>query len=295
MKPRYLLCFLLLASAWNAKTQIPNSGFETWTNMGTYTNPESWGTLNNKWASSGIFTATEGTPGNPGNSYLKLTSRLIGPWVRNGVAVSGVLDSMNLVPISGFAFSGQPAAFTGQWQHMIFGSTQGSITVVLTKWNTALNKRDTLAKAYHELEGMAMSWEAFSIPFQYDSFDLPDSCIIFMKASGSTPEADDYLWLDDLAFSGTAVAGTLNGQEKPFLVSVYPNPATEGFVTFCFNSPGESNANVTVYTPAGELLFSKDCPVSANQVKLDLTGVAAGIYLVRITSGELVWTAKLLI
>ena len=94
-------------------SQIPNSGFENWTNMGAYENPDSWGTMNNKTAISGIYTATKSSPGNPGSAFLKLTSRTIGTDVVNGIAVSGVLDSISQLPKSGFPFSLRPQSFIG--------------------------------------------------------------------------------------------------------------------------------------------------------------------------------------
>ena len=102
--------------------------------MGTYENPDGWATLNDLTTMSGIYTATKGTPGSPGSSYLKLTSQTIGPNVVNGIAVSGVIDQVTQQPVSGFAFNQQPASFNGKWQHMIYGTSQGSINVTLTRW-----------------------------------------------------------------------------------------------------------------------------------------------------------------
>ena len=128
-----------------AFAQIPNSSFENWTAVGTYSVPNGWGTLNNTTTLAGVYTATKGTPGSPGNSYLKLTSKTVGTGVVNGIAVSGVLDSMTMMPKSGFAYNMRPANFTGKWQHMIYGSSQGSIKVTLTRWDTGTNMRMPVA------------------------------------------------------------------------------------------------------------------------------------------------------
>lgn len=289
---KFFKTIFFLFTTSNLIAQIPNGGFENWIDMGTYSNPESWGTLNNKWASSTIFTATQGTPGNPGSSFLKLTSKTIGPTVKNGTAVSGIIDSMNVVPISGFPFTGQPVAFTGQWQHMIFGTSQGHITVILTKWNSSLNIRDTVAIANKTLEGMAMSWEFFSIPFVYFNMTPPDSCIIFMQASGDFPEVDDYLWVDDLDFIGTV------GLESTNLavinsISVFPNPLTDGIVTISFQSISSAIVNVELYTVSGELIFSEGYSVTSNQIQIDLGKIAEGIYFLKVRDGEKIYDFKI--
>lgn len=291
MKSLKTILFLLVTS--NLSAQIPNSGFENWTDMGTYSNPDSWGTLNNKWAASTIFTATQGTPASVDLYYLKLTSRTIGPTVKNGTAVSGILDSVNVVPISGFPYTGQPIALTGQWQHMIFGSSQGHITVVLTKWNTALDKRDTVAMAYKKLDWMAMNWEFFSIPFTYYSLTPPDSCIIFMQASGTYPEDNDYLWVDDLAFSGAIAAGINEDVEALNSVTVYPNPSTGDLVTISFQSISSLSVGVKLYNISGDLVLSNVYPVSSNQIQLDLGTISEGIYFLKVEEGEKIYNLKI--
>lgn len=61
-----LLALMFVTTISNA--QIPNSSFEDWDNMGTYSNPVGWGTMNNMTSAASIFTATKATPGNPGSS-----------------------------------------------------------------------------------------------------------------------------------------------------------------------------------------------------------------------------------
>lgn len=225
-----IMAMFITASAF---AQIPNSGFENWTTVGSYSNPDGWGTMNNTTAIASVYTATKGTPGSPGVSYLKLTSKTVGTGVVNGVAVSGVIDSLTMMPKSGFAYNMRPANFTGKWQHMIYGSSQGSIQVTLTRWDTGMNMRMNVASGSVTLAGMAMSWANFTIPLTYVDGNNPDTCIIVMKASGSAPTNNDYLWVDNLAFSGT-VTGIENQESFVTDMSIYPNPSSD-MVNFKFN------------------------------------------------------------
>jgi hypothetical protein len=284
MKKSILSAIVFATINCSVNAQIPNSGFETWMNMGSYENPDGWSTLNDFTTAAGVYTAEKGTPGSPGTSYLKLTSKMVGPTVVNGIAVSGVLDPATQQPISGFAFNQQPSALTGKWQHMIYGSSQGSITVTLTRWDAAMNSRMVVATANQVLTGMAMSWANFSIPLVYTDSQAPDSCIIVLKASGNNPTDQDYLWVDNLAFTGN-VAGL--AEQNIFAdLTIYPNPTTENF-TLNLQSKEAQAISLALISVTGEILYSKneDIKVGANSITLPSIGIAKGNYLVRITAG----------
>lgn len=268
----------------SVNAQIPNSGFETWTNMGSYDNPDNWGTMNSTTALSSVYTAQKGTPGSPGSSYLKLTSKTVGPGVVNGVAVSGVLDPLTQKPVSGFAFSEQPKSLTGKWQHMIYGSSQGSISVALTKWNTTTSHRDTIATAVQNLTGMAMSWANFTINLNYTSSVIPDSCIILLKASGSTPTNNDYLWVDNLAFSGS-VAGINEISSSISEISVFPNP-TSDVLQLKLNSILDYDAKIELINLLGDIIYSKNESISKGESTFNIQTKAfsKGAYFLKITS-----------
>lgn len=253
------------------------------------------GTLNNTTTAASVYTATKGTPGNPGSSYLKLTSKTVGPAVVNGIAVSGKLDSTTMMPKSGFAYTGQPVSFTGKWQHMIYGSSQGGITVLLTKWNTSLNKRDTVAIANQTLSGMAMSWATFTINFTYLSTNVPDSCIIFLRASGTNPTNNDYLWVDNLSFTGS-VAGIENQDPDIQQFSVYPNPAIDQ-LNVAFDLLHVQSTEISIEDITGKNIYTKSLgEVGGMQnISIDTDEFTAGIYLIKITSPNGSATRKIII
>jgi hypothetical protein len=286
MKKIFLSFFAVGSFAAISNAQLPNPGFETWMNMGTYENPDGWATLNDLTTMSGIYTATKGTPGSPGSSYLKLTSQTIGPNVVNGIAVSGVIDPVTQQAISGFAFNQQPASFNGKWQHMIYGTSQGSISVELTRWDSGMNMRMTVATGSVTLSGMAMSWTNFSIPFVYTDGQAPDSCIIVMKASGANPTQGDYLWVDNLSFVGN-VAGIEENSSSFSELNVYPNPADDQ-VILSLTSEIEDQLMIEVYSLSGALILTQEVEVTTggNEIPVDLSSVLSGNYLISIRNGE---------
>ncbi len=266
--------------------QIPNSGFETWTTVGSYTNPTSWGTMNNTTATYNLYTAIPGTPGSPGTSYLKLTSKTINGNVVNGMAVSGVIDSINLKAKSGFAFNMQPQSLTGKWQHMIYGSSQGSVKAILTKWNGSLMKRDTVATAVQALAGMAMSWANFTISFTYLNGLTPDSCIIELKASGSNPTNNDYLWVDNLAFSGS-VTGLVNVENLNSNISLFPNPSDEN-LTVELNLAKTSNVTLQLVDITGKMIRENNLGSinGSNKHNFNIAGIAKGSYFINVIANN---------
>jgi hypothetical protein len=280
------VCGLLSVSIY-AQT-IPNQGFENWTNKGSYSVPDQWGTMNNTSAALSVYTAEKGTPGNPGSFYLKLTSKTTPAGVLNGIAVSGKLDSLTMQPKSGFAYSAQPSKLTGSWQHMIYGSStnQGSVTATLTKWNSTTKVREVVATATQTLSGMAMSWANFTINFNYVSGNMPDSCIIFLKASGAVATNNDYLWVDNLAFSGTATFT----EEHAAIVNdftVYPNPASTS-VSIDFNLAKSQNIRIQLMDLGGNLVKEVDMGYvnGATNYLLNTTGIAKGEYFINVISNE---------
>ena len=77
---------------------------------------------------------------------------------------------------------------------------------------------------------------------------------------------------------------------------VYPNPASE-FVMLHFNSIEEGPVNVQIFNTAGQLVKISAIKINKgyNQVKIAVNDIKAGMYLLRISKGELKMTRKFVI
>jgi len=288
--------FAAIAISFSALAQIPNAGFESWTTATGYSTPDNWATLNAMTSADTLYTCNEGTPGYAGSAYLKLTSKTVtGMGVVPGIAVCGTMNTTTFQPTSGFAYTSRPANLTGAWQYMAWGSDMGFVAVMLSKWNSGTNMRDTIAYAYHPLSGMVMSWTTFSMPLTYVSTASPDSAVIILSASGSVPVANSYLYVDTLAFSG-AVAGVASVNAKIESAELYPNPATSE-VSLRFNAPEAGELLVSVTDVSGKVLSKHSCQVSAgsNVISLDTRALPKGMYVVGLISGSYTEDKKLII
>lgn len=275
----YSIIVLVATAAISSAQTIPNAGFENWTTVGTYNNPDSWGNLNSKTAAAAVFTCEKGTPGYAGSSYLKVTSRTVtGMGVVPGKAVCGVIDTTTYLPVSGMAFTGRPAYLKGYWQHMIYGSSQGYIDVKLTRWDAGTNTRVQVASAHTILSGMAMSWAAFTIPMSYTDSNAPDTCVITLSASGTAPTNLDYLWVDALTFFGTQ---GINEYDLNTKISLYPNPSTDRLV-LDLASLNEQKVSVSIIDMTGNIVKSIEIISATSATAIDISDVATGNYIVKV-------------
>ena len=79
MKSKLLFIVAALSLTTAAFAQIPNNSFENWTTVGSYSDPNSWSTLNATTNPLSIYTCTKGTGGasGGGSAYLKLISKTV--------------------------------------------------------------------------------------------------------------------------------------------------------------------------------------------------------------------------
>ncbi len=282
-KTIYFTVALMFVFTISRAQTIPNAGFESWTSMGSYNNPDSWSCLNSITAPMSTYTCMKGTPGKMGAAYLNLTSKTVsGIGVVPGVAVSGLIDQTTMKAKSGFAYNSRPLNLTGSWQHMIYGSTQGFIDVLLTRWDATAKTRVTVASAHNVLSGMAMSWAAFTIPLTYVDSNNPDSCIITLSASGTNPTANDYLWVDNLGFSGT-VSGvsTLNFNGN---VTLFPNPSSEN-IGIDLSSLNDKILMLRIYDVQGKLIKEIQSPEASSNLSLNISDLSKGNYILTVITG----------
>lgn len=300
MKRLFTFCLFVLLQH-TAFAQIPNGGFEDWTNTSGYDVPTGWDNTNVMTSRMSVYTCNKGTPGNPGASHIQLMSKTTtGITVVPGIAVCGVLDTTNFHARSGFAYTSRPTYLTGMWIYMPFGSDHGHILVLLSRWNTALNKRDTIAIVDYQLPGMCMDWAPFSLPLAYQSAAAPDSATIVLAASSSFPVNGSFLQIDNLAFSdsvATVPSGIANASANSALFLVYPNPATNGSTIVSYNSVTGNDVQVLISDINGATVATLNYAafVGTNKLPINVTGMAKGIYTIKVIDGQNNYRQKLVI
>ncbi len=291
-KMKKIILSIMTVACAAAFAQIPNSGFENWTSMGSYNNPDNWSQLNAMTSSMSVYTATKGTPGNPGTAYLKLVSKNVtGMGVMPGIATTGMINMGNLSVTGGFPFTLRPQSLTGAWQLMASGSDSGFVAVYLTKWNASMSMRDTVAMAMQNLSGMVMSWTSFSINLMYMKGGFPDTALIILSSSGMTPVANSYLYVDNLAFAGS-VAGVKENKLNA-KIKLFPNPANDKLVV-SVNSSKITKGQIEIADIQGRNVKSLSNIDFTSATTIDIADLTKGEYLIKISTSEGVISQKFL-
>lgn len=289
-----LLIFILTGIILQA--QIPNAGFESWTSMGTYETPDHWGNMNSTTAPSAVFTTVKGTPGASGNYFIKLTTKDAGGIITPGIIVSGQLNTSTWQPASGFAYTQRAEKLKGKYQFMGYNNDVATIAAWLTKWNTSLNKRDTIATLFKNTSGMIHVWTDFSIPFLYRSTMTPDTAVIMISSSSTSPKKNSFIWLDDLFLDGlvTSVKADVLLEE----VNVFPSPASSE-VNLSFNSDKNYATELLVLDNVGKIISKTevDVRIGYNLLKTDLVRLhpAPGMYFLSLKTPSGTLTRKFII
>ncbi len=304
MKKIFILLFLSIIGN-VAFAQIPNSSFETWDSSAStpgYSVPNGWDNLDSVTHATGIYTCTKGTGGctGGGSYYLALRTQtipLLG--VLPGVAATGkfVISGTTYSVKGGFPCTSRPQSLIGNWEYMAYGSDRGQIAILLTKWNTVLSKRDTVALTNQTLSGMVMLWAGFSINLNYLKGENPDSALIVFSSSGQTGAvANSYLNIDSLAFSGSVPNGVISVTEHTFTSSIFPNPAA-GNANIRYYSPIGQNIQIYITDINGKIVKSiiTESMQGTNLYSLNTLAFAQGIYFVKIINEQGTDVHKLII
>lgn len=273
--------------------QIPNNSFESWSNTGSYQTPAGWENLNQITYSGGVYTCIKGTPGYSGASYLYLSSKtIVGKGVVPGIAVCGTIDTVTYKPKSGFPFSNRPQYLSSYLQYMPSDPIDSSnIKVVLTKWNTSLLKRDTVAFGSSFFNGMAHSWFNNGTFLNYISGENPDSAIIVISSSSTVPKNGSYIYVDNLQFIGNVV-GISENNSKESNISVFPNPSNGDINIDLYFEPDRASG-LLIYDLNGKLIHEVKQLSKSNLI--NVSQWSKGIYNLSITNNNKILTKKLII
>lgn len=238
--------------------------------------------MNNTTASYSLFTAQKGTPGNPGASYLTLQSIAMGSGtnVVQGVAASGILDTVTMKAKSGFPFIQRPQDLTGSWQKGNSSFDPPTINSLLSKWNSTLNKRDTIAYIFYQPTISNYTWANFTIYYTYLSLANPDSCIIELRSGESN---GSFLLIDNLAFYGSVI-GVSESSADFNSIKVFPNPFTNKITLNLSEEFNYSNSSLEIFDNLGKQVFILK-EIEQNK-EIDLELLPTGIYHLKIKNDD---------
>jgi hypothetical protein len=254
-----------------ATAQIPNGGFENWTDMGDYLEPNGWVTFNALTSSFGAGLSCEQVaPGAVGSYAIKVTTlELPGLGMVPGIALVGEADGSS----TGFPYGARPAMFSGKWKGSIADGDQGVIVAFLTRWDPEAGEQVNVGVAQLMASGTVAGWTDFNIPFVYTDAGFPDTANVVVAASFDTGVAGSTIYADNLAFS---TATQVQDQQQGADLVVFPQPARDAITIVNAGMMEEA----AVFGMDGRMVIMQR--VNDRRASIDVSGLRSGVYTVQL-------------
>ncbi len=283
MKTLILFTSLLLVSSINLNAQIPNNGFEDWTNFGIYDDPNGWATMNSLSISSfhSCTKSTDHFPAAVGNYSLRLENNTSLTQTTGSYGLT-VTDTMAYPFQPTFPIVGHPTSLCGYYKYLPQNGDSLWIKILLFDNGIMILDEQIVAIA-------SSSWSSFTIPFS--TYNSADSATIMMAAfypNGplDEPNGNSVLYVDNLSFDNP-ITGIFSLKADINNFVTYPNPANS-FFYIDFKNENQANLKVTVSNTLGQIIKSEI--LQNNQQEIDISDFKGGTYFLEIKSEE--WSQK---
>lgn len=278
-------------------TQIPNTGFENWTTVGSYENPTGWATMN-PYATGPFYSCTKSTdhyPTSVGNYSIRLENntsltQMTGSY---GMAVTNAFD----YPFKpAFPIVDHPNKLCGYYKYNSINNDSMFVRIVLFQKGVVVNY-------FTFINGNSTStWKSFTLPMTYSS---ADSATLYFSAFWPNtptdgPNGNSVLYIDNLSFDKLITSLPLTSRELPsnyILTQNYPNPFNPT-TKIKFGLPKKSIVKLTVYDILGRevsTLVNQDLEAGYHEVKFNAGNLSSGVYFYQLRTGPFVETKKLLL
>ncbi|MEO5675626.1 MAG: T9SS type A sorting domain-containing protein [Chitinophagales bacterium] len=294
MKKCITLCTVLLSifSFLHAQNPVPNSSFETWIDYGYYENPESWGTVNEfTWPFGGNspFTVKKDSNSNGGVLAVKMVTIGYNNLAIPAVMCTGKISFSNFSCTGGFPISSGYANFSGYFKYSPFEDDTCVLFAMLTKWDAANSKRDTVAVSTF-FAGSTPNYSYFSDSFNYHIAEIPDSAQVILSTTKNVFGAPlgSILLVDDISFSDAVGIDDLNY----IGVKILPNPASD-FLNIRLPTTFH-HARFQLFDLLGMKIA--DLPLPDPQNSISVKSLPEGIFFCRVlSSGKLQASGKIVV
>ncbi len=269
---------LILSITITLKAQIPNAGFENWTDEYT---PQNWSTNN---APSAWVTVSRSTNAHAGSYAAKVEIPEYG-----GFPIFPVLTVT--FPVNEYSHS-----LTGYYQFYPVGNE-----VVMSVYTYYFKDGLLAGSGSIDIANTASSYTTFSFDPSGGYNGPADSLWIqfeIVSNSSSNTGIGSYALIDQLSLGGTSDVKLINQNPTGyFLQQNYPNPFNPS-TSIEFSIPEESFVELKVFDILGnEVVTLANNIFAAGTYKTDFNAddLPSGIYIARLTAGNFIQTKKMLL
>jgi hypothetical protein len=271
----FYLFILMLLSVSNVNAQIPNSGFENWTDDIT---PQEWGTNNipTFWT-----TVSKTSAAHTGSFAAKLEIADF-----NGGPMFPVLSTT-------FQVNQSYTSLNGFYQ---FHPTSNEVILAIVAYffkNGGLSATGVL-----DIETASETYSTFNLVIE-GSNEIADSVLIqFLILSESTtdPGIGSYALIDQLSFGQATDVEETNQNPNEFqLAQNYPNPFNPS-TKIIWQSPVSGHQTLKVFDVLGNevaTLVDAYKPAGSYEVEFNASELTSGIYFYRLSAGRFTESKKM--
>ncbi|MCX6273502.1 MAG: T9SS type A sorting domain-containing protein [Bacteroidetes bacterium] len=264
-------------------TQLPNSSFENWLNIGSE-EPDFWVTSNPFTMTGSGVSAEKSTDHVDGLYSLKLINQISIGEDTMSFATNGNIAGAG--PAGGSPVSQNPENFSFHYKYSPAGIDTAFAMGMLWRNDQVNGVTILLDSVLIKLPAQGV-WTYVEVPFSYAAFPWADTVTIAFAAGNvvddyGSPSLGSALWIDQvqLAYGPVGINNT-----DPATNRVFPNPVSD---VLRINQPFQEMVTIEICSMEGKLMYS----IRLNQagqpiLKADISDLPAGQYIYRvITTGS---------
>ncbi|MCX6122776.1 MAG: T9SS type A sorting domain-containing protein [Ignavibacteriales bacterium] len=258
----FFLISLCLATLSVSNAQIPNAGFETWTD-GT---PTGWVTDN---VAPLFIPITQSNDAHSGTSSMQ------------GATIQYLTNNYPAEVSADFSISARYSSFKGWYKFTSVGGDTLYFHAILYKGT------NPIAGAQFFTGVSVSSYTQFNVPMTYFSSEVPDAAMIeIINISSGAYHLGTTYNIDDLSFgSETGVQESVSEKPAGFALSQnYPNPFNPS-TAITYQLPTESMVRLEIYDVMGRtlaILVNEEKPAGQFTATFDGSKFTSGIYFYRL-------------
>jgi hypothetical protein len=287
MKCFTMVLTVLIAFAINTNAQIPNSGFENWTTVGSYENPTDWFTGNSEATFLPATKSSDHYPMSVGNYSIRLENQFpLVDMYSYGFAATTFASCSPSFPITG-----HPTSFCGYYKCFPLNTDTVQIGIMLYKdgvWVAGAQQTSTVTVS---------NWTSFNVPIS--SYTEADSAYIAIAAFFNDtncgfpygPFGNSVLYVDNLSFDNL-ITSIPDLDFRNITFSLFPNPAND-IVNIEVDNTNKVDLTLNIYNVIGTLV--KSVILRQNQEQINVEDLSNGIYMIEIKSDDRTENQKLII
>ncbi|MES2559502.1 MAG: T9SS type A sorting domain-containing protein [Bacteroidota bacterium] len=285
MKTTVLTLMMVACLCFHAHAQIPNNGFETWTNN----DPDGWVTTNGLMLLGNPQSVFKSTDVHSGSfacevNTVNIATKPPGVYVPDFTGSVFTGKQVFVTSYFGFPYTNKPGKLSFWYKYNARNNDTASVLAYTTKWNATLQKRDTLSIAVSMIKDSVGVYTKGEVMFYVmDSLQSPDTAVVLFASSMVTAtQAGAKLLLDDVEFMGGNVGLTEAGAPS---FNIFPNPVKDGSVQLQFEKP-EVSVIINVFDMQGKNVLTQSTNTATGKMVLSTLQFLPGLYILSVQTEQ---------